>query len=425
MQAALYEVLYYIYILIFGVYVSLRIAHGALTTKTWRVFAALCPVLLLLQGICLHVWDLETVRRLYPLITHLPIILACILLLDIRWDMALVSVVISYSLCQLPRWAGLVISAFEPAPVTALIIHLAVSQGILLLLGKYCLGAIHELVHGFHHPLLRIGALPVIYYLYEYFMVYTSRRYIHVLALSEFLPTGLVLFFILFVIAYRHETEERTRAERQNTALEMRLDYAEQQLSMLRTLQEQTAIYRHDLHHHLMMIDSLLSAGRQEQAFAYIRTAQSEIDAFTPVRFCENETVNLLLGAFQSRAEARGATLAIKAVLPGELALPDTELCALLSNGLENAVNAVVRLPESSKRRIELYCGIKQSKLLIEIRNPYAGELILKDGLPQSPDQAHGYGCRSIQSIVHRHRGMCTFEAAQGEFILRVAVPMK
>ena len=356
MQGMLYEILYYVYVLFFGVYASLKIAQGTLEAREWKIFLGLCPILLLLQGACLQIWDMEQVRLLYPLITHLPTLLAYILLLKVRWDRALVSVVFSYSMCQLPRWIGLVIYSFGLPDAVALLIHLALSQIILMLLGKFCLGAIHGLICSLSRPLLRFGALPVIYYLYEYFMVFTNQRYTHVLALNELLPTGLVLFFILFVIAYQREMEKRADVERQASAMEMKLVYAQQEITMLHTIQNQTAIYRHDLHHHLTMISGLLNAGKQAQAEAYIHEVEAEISAITPTRYCENETINLLIGAFRSRADARGVTLSVKAALPQDLDLPDTELCALLSNGLENALNAVAALPEDARSPIDIFC---------------------------------------------------------------------
>lgn len=423
MPDMIYEVLYYVYILVFGVYVSMRLACGRLSARNWQIFAWLCLALLVMQGVCLQFLGIDRVWALYPLITHLPMLLTLIWLLKQQWGRALVSVVISYSLCQLPRWAGLVFQACGLTPAVELALHLAASQAILMLLDKFCLDAVHGLLSSFRAPLRYIGVLPVTYYLYEYFMLYTKRRYSHVLALNEFLPTGLVLFFILFAIAYQRETEKRALAERQSAALEMKLSHAEREIHLLRAIEEQTAIYRHDLRHHLAMLDSLLSTGREEQAAAYIREVQSEIGAITPIRCCENETVNLLLGAFRDRAEAQGVNLMIKASLPAELSLPDTELCALFSNGLENAANAVARLPEGEKR-IDLYCGIKQGKLLIEIRNPYAGEILMEDGLPRTDASSHGYGCRSIRSIALRRQGMCSFDAAQGMFTLRVVIPL-
>lgn len=424
MQQNAYELLYYIYILLFGVYASLRLSCGAMAARHWRVFCGASPLLLLLQGVCLQIWDMDVVRLLYPFITHLPVFLALLLVLKIKWNAALTSVIISYALCQLPRWVGLAIYGVKLAPGASFLIHLALSQLLVWLLDKYCLDSIHSAVCGMNHPLLRIGALPALYYLYEYFMVFTAYRFSTVLALGELLPTGLVLFFVLFVVSYQREAEKRMQAERQFSATEMKLSQAEQEITVLRVVQEQTAIYRHDLHHHLMMIDSLIKEDRKEQAESYIHDAVREIQAIVPVRYCENETVNLLLRAFGARAGEMGAELAVKACLPEELDLPDTELCALLSNGLENALNAVGLLPDGADRRVQIYCDIRQSKLLFEIRNPYAGEVVLQDGLPLAKNGERHWGCRSIQSIVQRRRGVCTFEANRGVFVLRIAIPV-
>ena len=160
-----------------------------------------------------------------------------------------------------------------------------------------------------------------------------------------------------------------------------------------------------------------------QQAAEYIRRAEGEVDALVPTRYCEHETVNLLLSAFRDRAGARGVSMNIRATLPKELRLPETELCTLLSNGLENALNAASALSDAEPA-IDFYAGIKQNHLLIEIRNPYAGEVALQDGLPLASSSERHYGCRSIQMIVQRRKGDCSFDAAEGVFVLRMALPL-
>lgn len=86
-------------------------------------------------------------------------------------------------------------------------------------------------------------------------------------------------------------------------------------------------------------------------------------------------------------------------------------------------MNAVGTLKEN-RRWVEFFCGIRAGKLLIEIKNPYAGELSFRDGLPQTARPNHGHGCRSISTIVQAHRGLCEFKAESGVFTLRVVLPM-
>lgn len=131
----------------------------------------------------------------------------------------------------------------------------------------------------------------------------------------------------------------------------------------------------------------------------------------------------LFLPAFHLQSQRQGAVLTVDASLPNDVAISDTELCSLLSNGLENALHAVADLP-ADRKHISLYCGVRQNKLLIEIRNPCAGPIAMRDGLPISDREGHGYGCRSIQAIAQRNGGLCVFSAQQGQFLLQIMLPV-
>ena len=280
-------------------------------------------------------------------------------------------------------------------------------------------------------------AYEILYYIYlVFFGVYVSmriacgrlkggqRRFTYLQVVHELMPTGVVLFFLVIVSAYQREVARNRRAEHQTAALESELMYAQQEIAALRDSAERTAIYRHDFRHHLRMIDGLLASGSYDQASECIRRAEGEVDALVPTRYCEHETVNLLLSAFRDRAGARGVSMNIRATLPKELRLPETELCTLLSNGLENALNAASALPAESEPAVDFYAGIKQNHLLIEIRNPYAGEIAMQDGIPLASGPERHCGCRSIQLIVQRRKGDCSFEACEGVFVLRIALPL-
>ena len=94
-----------------------------------------------------------------------------------------------------------------------------------------------------------------------------------------------------------------------------------------------------------------------------------------------------------------------------------------MSNGLENAFRAVSGLDEQ-QRTVGLYCGIRLGKLLIEVRNPYDTPPVLRDGIPVSDEAGHGYGCRSMQAIAARRRGLFELQAENGVFLLRLALPL-
>lgn len=243
-------------------------------------------------------------------------------------------------------------------------------------------------------------------------------------------PVRIVLFvsavgvYSLLLRIFRR-TREVERMQTEQAALNLQMEAARGQLSVLRSAQDQAAVYRHDMRHHLSLIDSFAQQGELTKITEYLSHAQQELTAITPMRFCENETVDLILSSFQRKAEQQGSALSVKADLPEELRLPDTELCAVLSNGLENALHAVNKVDDSTLRRVFVDCRVERNLLLLEIENAYTGGVRIKDGLPTTAENGHGYGCRSMRSIAEKRNGFCDFKATDGVFTLRLVLPLE
>ena len=285
--------------------------------------------------------------------------------------------------------------------------------------------------HGFHY-LLKYGdnkllalfcLVPLLFYIYVFtvanvdFSGLTSVNWI----IFRSLPfLNVYVFYFLLLYNYK-ELSRRHELEIVQAALNRKLEAAAEQLALLNETQSQSAIYRHDMRHHMAAINAFLTEDKPKQAEEYIKQVQADIEAITPKRFCQNELVNLLCASFANQAERRGIRLTVEAGLPENVSFSDTELCAMISNVLENALNAVSEL-EWPQRWVSFSCGIQMKKLLIEIKNPYRGQVVFRDGLPVSGREGHGHGCRSIRTIASRSQGLCQFKAEDGIFFLRIVL---
>ena len=199
---------------------------------------------------------------------------------------------------------------------------------------------------------------------------------------------------------------------------------AKAEICALQQVQHQTAIYRHDMRHHLSLLCGYLAEGNAAKASEYIRQTQADINKIVPVKYCENIAANLILSSFAGKAAKQGVTLSVEANIPAALPLSDTELCALLSNGLENAVCAAAQASKSGQAVVRFNCQPHKDKLLIYISNPYRGTISMHDGLPASDRAGHGFGVKSIKLIVEKYAGYCSFEAENGLFTLKVVLPL-
>ena len=358
-------------VLLYGLFLSTFISGGWENTKQRTLVFAACPLFLMIQSVCWLALGADMARQLYPLITHLPLALILICILKKKVDVALVSICTAYLCCQLPRWVDLVVTALTRSELIGEICYTLVIGPLFYLLYRFFVRPAYAAMMASPQSLLLFGSLPVAYYFFDYAtVVYSDALYRGYGAINEFLPTALIIFYVMFLTAYHAQSSRRAQAEE------------------------------------------------------YIRKVRSDIERITPKRYCDNELVNLLCSSFAGKAQRMGVRLEVDAKLPRELSVSDTELCAVLSNALENALRAVSDQPEAD-RWVTLYCGVRLGKLLVEIQNPCAEGLVMRDGLPVSERAGHGYGCRSIQTIAERRGGLCEFRARGGIFSMQLVLPVK
>lgn len=134
---------------------------------------------------------------------------------------------------------------------------------------------------------------------------------------------------------------------------------------------------------------------------------------------------NLILSSFAAKAKQLGITMTVDGKLPSLISLSDTELCSLLSNGLENAITAASERLDFIDRSVAIKITIHKGKLLISIENLYTGKLIMKDGVPLSAQEGHGYGTLSVVAIAEEHGGQAIFNAKSGVFTLKIMLPLE
>lgn len=211
--------------------------------------------------------------------------------------------------------------------------------------------------------------------------------------------------------------------ENLNQQLYSHIEGAKQYLEQIKDTQEQTIIYRHDMRHSLKLMEQLAHQGNLEKLCSYLAETHSKLESIAPNYYCENETVNLILGSFSQIAHKKQISFVTDVVLPPELPIPDTELCSLLFNLLENALTAASNVEiTDSKRYVKIRAAYNFHKLLIFTENDFNGDVHIKDDLPvpSSIHSDHGFGVKSIVSIVDKYNGLYTFDTDNQVFFAKI-----
>jgi two-component system sensor histidine kinase AgrC len=413
----------YFIALLFGTAVALDLAGMVGSQKNYIALWGLTIILFILQIVSLWLWGMDVTIKIYPLLSHLPVTIFIAFYLKQSWLISLTSMFVSFLCCQPPRWIGTVAGeVFDSASMNHLG-YIAAAFLMYYLLKKYAVKSIRHLMERSIKSCLLFAAMPAFYYLFDYATtVYTDFMYSGARVAVQFMPFVTSAFYFIFVLFYYEETQKEASIQRDRDMLERQFRQAQTEFASMRQLQQNAATYRHDMRHHFALLQSLAAEGRIDEIKKYLRTAQSDIDDITPVRFCENETVNLILSAFTTKAKQSEIILTIEAKLPNSLTFSDTELCSLLSNALENAIHACEDISNSNERYIKLGIYSKNNKLCIDIRNNYHTEPIFYQDFPVSKKEGHGFGTKNMAHIVEKHGGVYQFSVKNGWFIFQATI---
>ncbi len=414
-------------VLVFGVAVSLLFA-GVKRTRTSKLAIAIFYALVLfIQILCWQMFGLEYTKKLYPIITHIPSIAFLVLYFKRPWTISISSVLTAYLCCQIPRWFGSVAAAVFDSRYADHISYFIAMCVVYYFLKKYVADSVLQLVERSTRSCLLFGAVPFLYYLFDYTTtIYTDLLYSGAREAVQFTPSVICTFYLVFVLLYYYESQKQTKAQRERDIFASQFQQARLELDTMRQMHNNTVIYRHDMRHHLSLIGGFAADGDLQKIKEYLKSTEAAIDSLTPIRYCENETVNLILSNFESKARKVQVKLQANVTLPEELNINDTELCALLSNALENAITAANLVEDENLRKVYIHVIINGDKLIISTENAYVGKIDMEGDLPKSNriDAGHGYGIKSMVSIVEHYGGLYSFETGGGVFILQLLLPL-
>ena len=367
---------------------------------------------------------INLVTLIYPLETHVPLTIFLVLWCRRSWPVSIGAVLTSYLCCELPNVVEKLTSLATGGNVyVSSVVYCISAVAFYALLRRFITEPINEMLEYSKRSCLAFSAVPLFYYIWCYAAgVYTdwiaNNSYEAMLAVSGMF-TGL---FVVFTAIYSLEVKRRSETLANQEKTEMQLDQAGKELESLRRLQKLTAEYRHDTRHRLRMLSAFVDEDNIDGIKELIANAASDLDTVSPTRYSANENVNIVLSYYAQECKRESIKLSIRAEVPSELPLSATEVCALIGNALENAVNACRGMRDAV---IDVELIEHRGKLLFSVENSYRRTVVLIDGMPRSKNEGHGYGCPSIKAIAEKHRGQAVFEAGEDRFSLMVVIPME
>lgn len=264
--------------------------------------------------------------------------------------------------------------------------------------------------------------LPAIFIALNLFITPTNPTILYIGRLNKiYIATTVTLLFLLclFFATFHMFVRGLTR----NNALQQEnqfLSLQQSQYSQLLTTIDETREARHDLRHHFQVLSGLLRQGKSEEAMQYLAQAQQSIPS-GDIFLCANPALNAVAGHYAALYQINQIPYSMRFELPESLPLSEMDLCVVLSNLLENAMEASLRTdPDTRYIRAHAYLH-SPHVLLLCVENAYSGTIVEKNGLFRSSKRKGiGIGLQSVRRISEKQGGSCRFTYDDGIFCVNV-----
>lgn len=182
--------------------------------------------------------------------------------------------------------------------------------------------------------------------------------------------------------------------------------------------------WRHDYRNHIQTMKAYAASENWEAIRRYLDLLDDDLAAVDTVIRTGNPMTDAILNSKISLARSKNIQVEADAYIPVKLKLSEIDLCCIIGNLFDNAIEASVNLPEA-QRVIRVYMDMKGTQLYISFTNFTAGKKIKKEGkrFRSTKGKGRGFGLARMDAIVERLNGYISRNSEDGAFTTEILLP--
>jgi two-component system sensor histidine kinase AgrC len=222
-----------------------------------------------------------------------------------------------------------------------------------------------------------------------------------------FSALGLLLLNLLIVYLFR-AIMNYSRNQNRLQLMVQQEEMLNRHLNETNALQEETQKIWHDMKNHFTVIQWMVKQRSYDKLENYMQTLNDAVVSSMPKYQTGNHILDALLNAKAAEAKNGGIEFIVNAAVPPRLSIDDLDLNIVISNALDNAIEACRKLPEDKEKSIFIDAMIKNDHLFLTVKNPYAGELRINGNRLETTKAdagRHGIGMGNMMRAVEKYDG--------------------
>ena len=186
----------------------------------------------------------------------------------------------------------------------------------------------------------------------------------------------------------------------------------------------QTRGWRHDYRNHIQVLNGYAEQGDLEALKRYLKELAADLNTVDTVLKTGNRMTDVILNSKISLARSKDIMVKADAHVPVALSIKEIDLCIIIGNLFDNAIEACMQLPKED-RLIRVYMDMKNTQLYMSFTNTTALNKQQKVGkrFLTTKGAGHGYGLVRIDTIVDRCQGFISRNSEDGAFTTEILLP--
>lgn len=177
--------------------------------------------------------------------------------------------------------------------------------------------------------------------------------------------------------------------------------------------------YHHEIRHFKAILEGIVAAGNIEVTKEFAKEISESLPDIDYID-TGNMMMNVILQIMLDKTKREGINVTYDFRIPSKINISNTDLCVVLGNAIENAIEAC-KVLNKSERKISLTIFQKSTYLFIKVCNTTNNRLNSVNGFPLSTkvtEGFHGQGLRNIQAICEKYNGNLSYECSNQQFVL-------
>ena len=182
--------------------------------------------------------------------------------------------------------------------------------------------------------------------------------------------------------------------------------------------------WRHDYHNHIQTMKAYIQMGQLKELEHYFNALEDNLDEVNQLVKTDNLMIDAILNGKVSIMKKNNIAVEVTAKLPEHICIADVDLCVIVGNLLDNAIESCLKI-EEKKRYVRVYIAVIKEQFYLSVQNSAKEQLSVSDrNYLTNKRGEHGFGMKRVKALVDKYDGYLNLQNEPGIFASEVSIPM-